>query len=191
MSENETAAATPAPAAPAPAKPAPPPKRDLPTPEEIAAFMRGEDLSSFNNLFNLLKVKTFDALYMQIRRAELVPQHWQVISDHAIPDGLDFDTLGAVGRLRTHYKDQEKSRRRLAALRTAWQEMAGKNPSLWTVPDLFAALRRIYEKNIEVDHHELFSATRDIWATMTLPHGREQLDILWNVLDKVREKTKK
>ena len=73
----------------------------------------------------------------------------------------------------------------------AWRELAGKQPALWTVADLFAALRRIIDNRLDVDLHDLMSAQRDVWAGMTLPHGRMQLDNLWAVLVFARQKTKK
>ncbi len=192
-------AAAPAAAAPAgePAaaepKPAtkPKPERVLPSQEEIAAWVEGADLPSLSTLFNLLVTVKFDALVMQIRKAELVPQHWQVISSSAVPDDGVFDGLPEVGRLRLRYRDQELSRRRLAALRVAWRELRGKRPSLWQVPDLFAALRRIIDKKLEVDYHELLSALRDVWRDLDLPAGEEQLQILWACLSFIRDKTKK
>jgi hypothetical protein len=42
-----------------------------------------------------------------------------------------------------------------------------------------------------VNFHDLLSAVRDVWAGMTLPHGRTQLDNLSDVLSFVRQKTKK
>ena len=71
------------------------------------------------------------------------------------------------------------------------RELAGKQPSLWTVADLTVAMRRIIEQEIEVDHYELLSAVRDVWAGMSLPHGQTQLDQLAGVLAFVRKKTKK
>ena len=80
---------------------------------------------------------------------------------------------------------------RLAALEVAWRELGGKQPALWSVADLFAALRRNIDHTLGVDVHDLLSAVRDVWAGMTLPHGRTQLDGLWAVLLFVRSKTKK
>ncbi|MGB6851672.1 MAG: hypothetical protein WBG49_03635, partial [Thermoanaerobaculia bacterium] len=81
--------------------------------------------------------------------------------------------------------------RRLGALEAGWHELAGKQPSLWTTPDLFAAIRRIIDHERQVDLHDLLSAVRDVWRDQTLPRGREQLDMLWACLAFVRQKTKK
>jgi hypothetical protein len=171
-------------------KPTPPP-RDLPSEEEIAAWVQGADLPSLANLFNILPLKKYDALVMQIRKAELVPQHWQVIASTEPPDESLFDALPSVAKLRHGYRDEALARRRLTALRAAWVELRGLQPSLWTTPDLFAALRRIIDKKIEIDFHELLSAVRDVWRNLDLPSGKENLEILWASLAFVRGKTKK
>jgi hypothetical protein len=178
---------------PEPQKPVPPkpPARELPSPEQIGAWMAGDDLPILAHLFEKPSLKLFDALVMQIRKEELLPQHWQVISQRQIPDSLDFHQLGEVGRLRQTYKDGKVLQDRLAALEVAWRELGGKQPALWTVADLFAALRRNIEHELGVDVHDLLSAARDVWAGMILPHGRTQLDGLWAVLLFVRSKTKK
>ncbi len=183
---EEPAAAAAAP----PPKPKPPP-RDLPSEEEIAAWVQGADLPSLANLFNILVLKKYDALVMQIRKAELVPQHWQVITSIEPPAGARFDTLPSVAKLRNRYRDEALAQRRLAALQTAWVELRGLQPSLWTTPDLFAAMRRIIDKKIEVDFHDLLSAVRDVWRNLDLPSSRENLEILWSCLAFVRSKTKK
>ena len=175
--------------------PKPPPKppepaRVLPSPEEIADWYAGADCESIDNLFNNLVVMRFDALVMQIRKQELIPQHWQILLPAEI-DEEAFDRLPEIGRLRIHYKDQELARRRTEALRTAWRELRGKRPNEWTVPDLLAAMRRIIDKKLSVDFHDLLSASRDIWADMSIPFGQEQKEILWSVLSFVRGKTKK
>lgn len=189
--EQEATPTPPAKAAPKPPpKPAGPP-RELPSEEEIAAWVGGADLPSLANLFNNLAIKKYDALVMQIKKAELVPQHWQVIASTAAPDEAAFDDLPAVARLRRGYRDEALARRRLAALKTAWVELRGLQPSLWSTPDLFAAMRRIIDKGIEVDFHELLSAVRDVWRNMDLPRGKENLEILWTCLAFVRGKTKK
>ena len=196
---EETPAAAPPPEAPAAAKPAPkpqPPARELPSVEDIGRWVEGEDLPSLAALFQMptgapLPLAKFDALGMQIKKEELLPQHWQVIADHSVPDDSLFDGLGEVGRLRVRYRDQALARRRLENLRLAWRELAGKQPALWSVPDLLAAMRRLYDKKIEFDVHELLSAVRDVWSGMTLPFGREQLEILWACLAFIRGKTKK
>ncbi len=168
-----------------------PPPRELPSEEEIAAWVQGADLPSLANLFNNLALKKYDALVMQIKKAELVPQHWQVISSTEAPDEALFDGLPAVAKLRAGYRDEELAERRLAALETAWVELRGLQPSLWTTPDLFAAMRRIIDKKLEVDFHDLLSAVRDVWRNLDLPRGRENLEILWTCLAFVRGKTKK
>jgi hypothetical protein len=179
-------------AAAAPAKPKPPakPPRDLPTSEQLADWYAGADCPSIDNLFNNLVLMKFDALVMQIRKEELVPQHWQILKDREVDEGT-FDQLPEVGRLRVRYKNQELARRRTEALRVAWRELRGKRPNLWTVPDVLAAMRRILEKKERVDFHELLSAVRDVWDGMSIPFGQEQKEILWAVLDFVGSKTKK
>ncbi len=178
---------------PEPQKAAPPkpPARELPSPEQIGEWMAGADLPILAHLFDKPSLKLFDALVMQIRKEELLPQHWQVISTRAIPDSLDFYQLGEVRRLRATYQDGKVLQDRLAALEVAWRELGGKQPALWSVADLFAALRRNIEHDLGIDVHDLLSAIRDVWAGMTLPHGRTQLDNLWAVLLFVRSKTKK
>ncbi len=184
---SDEATAKPKPAA----KPKPPEEpRELPSQEEIADWFDGADCPSIDNLFNNLVVMKFDALVMQIRKQELLPQHWQILPDAEVDEDR-FDRLPEVGRLRVRYKDQEVARRRLDALRVAWRELRGKRPNLWTVPDLLAAMRRIIEKDLEVDFHDLLSAQRDVWAELTIPFGREQREILWAVVSFVRDKTKK
>ncbi len=187
----ESAEAKPAP--PPATKPKPPAKapRELPSPAQIAAWVEGADLPSLSNLFNLLNTKLFDATIMQIRKEELLPQHWQVISSLRVPEDEEFERLAEVGRLRLRYKDREVSRRRLENLKVAWRELRGRRPSLWTVPDLFAAMRRIIDKKLAVDFHELLSATRDVWRDLSLPQGEEQIEILWACLALIRKKTKK
>jgi len=200
MSEPETPPAEEAQAAPpppaAPPKPPTAPARELPEIEAIGRWAEGEDLPLLAALFQaptggFLPLAKFDALGMQIKKEELLPQHWQVISDHTVPDDSVFDQLGEVGRLRAAYRDQELSRRRLDNLRLAWRELAGKQPALWSVPDLLAAMRRLIDRKVDFDVYELLSAVRDVWRAMTLPFGREQLEILWACLAFIRTKTKK
>jgi hypothetical protein len=167
------------------------PVRELPSPDQIDAWIGGEDLPTLAHLFDKPSVKLFDALVMQIRKEELLPQHWQVISQRQIPDSLEFHELGEVKRLRNNYQDGKVSQDRLAALEIGWRELGGKQPALWTVADLFAVLRRAVDQSLDLDIHALLSATRDTWVGMTLPHGRTQLDNLWAVLLFVRQKTKK
>lgn len=167
------------------------PARVLPSEEEIAAWAQGADLPSLDNLFNQLNTKLFDAKVMQIRKEELLPQHWQVISRLEPPPDEEFDGLPEVARLRVGAADSEVAEERIEALRLAWRELRGKRPSLWTASDLFTALRRIIDKKIEIDFHALLSAVRDVWLGLRLPHGREQLEVLWACLAFIRQKTKK
>ncbi len=173
------------------AKPAPPPARELPELEGIARWAEGEEYPLLGVLFENLPLPKFDILVMQIKKEELLPQHWQVISSRQVPEGLRFDDLYEAGRLRQLYRDREFSRSRLRALEVAWEELRGKAPSLWSASDVFAALRRIVQKQREVDIYELLSAVRDVWRSLSLPHGREQLEVLWACLEFVRKKTKK
>jgi len=176
---------------PAPAPAAAAPARVLPSPEEIGEWIHGAELPTIGALFEGLAVAKFDVLVMQVRKEELIPQHWQVLSDHTPPDDLAFERLPEAGRLRVRYQDQELSRRRLHHLRFGWRELGGKRPALWTVPDLFAAMRRILEKKLPVDWTDFLTAQRDVWRDLTLPFGREQLEILWACLDLIRKNTKK
>ncbi|HYO12399.1 MAG TPA: hypothetical protein VE685_04290 [Thermoanaerobaculia bacterium] len=167
------------------------PARALPSPEEIGEWIHGAEIPTLGALFEGLPVAKFDALVLQVRKEELVPQHWQVISERSELDDLDFERLPEIGRLRVRYKNQELSRRRLHNLRYGWRELGGKRPAVWTVPDLFAAMRRIIEHGHPVDWTDFLSALRDIWHDLELPHGREQLEILWNCLLQMRKSTKK
>jgi hypothetical protein len=183
-----------APVVPAAAKPAPPPAapaRPLPSPEEIGEWIHGADLPTLAALFDGLPVAKFDILVMQVRKEELVPQHWQVISDHTPPDDLTFDRLAEVGRLRVRYKDQELSRRRVEQLRLGWRELGGLRPAMWTVADLLAAMRRIIDKKRPVEWNDFLTAQRDVWRDLALPHGKEQTEVLWNCLVQMRKSTKK
>lgn len=179
----------PVPAAPAPAAAAP--ARPLPSIEEIGEWIHGADLPTLGLLFEGLPVAKFDALVMQVRKEELVPQHWQVLKDHTPPDDLTFERLPEVGRLRVRYKNQELSRRRLASLRWGWRELGGLRPAMWTVADLLAAMRRVIDKKRPVDWVDFLTAQRDIWADLSLPHGKEQLEVLWASLVQMRKSTKK
>ena len=194
MSEEHTPAAdTPKAAAPPP-KPPPkpkPPPRELPTMEGIADFMAGEDYPLVNALFNQLVLPKYDGLYAQIKKEEILPQHWQVIVEREPDADLVFADQPIVRRLRESYSDPEVAERRLAALEVAWEELRGKSPALWTAQDVFHAMRRILQKKRDIDHHELLSAVRDVWRGMTLPHGREQIEQLWACLAFVRKKTRK
>jgi len=192
MSDAETPVPAPeaAEAAPKPPPKPAPPARVLPNQEEIADWYNGADCEPIDNLFNNLVVMRFDALVMQIRKQELVPQHWQILENVEIDEAV-FDHLPEIGALRVHYKNQDLARTRVDAVRVAWRELRGKRPNLWTVPDLLAAMRRIIDKKLEVDFHDLLSAARDIWANMSIPFGQEQREILWAVVSFVGNKTKK
>jgi hypothetical protein len=188
--------APPRPATPdkSPGKPAPPPAapaRALPSPEEIGEWIHGADLPTLGNLFEGLPVAKFDVLVMQVRKEELIPQHWQPLTGPLPQDDLAFERLAEIGRLRVRYKNQELSRQRVAQLLWGWRELRGKRPALWTVPDLFAAMRRIIEKKHPVDWTELLTAQRDIWRDLDLPFGQEQLEVLWGCLVQMRKSTKK
>jgi hypothetical protein len=187
----EKPAATAPVAKPAAAAAAAAPARPLPSPEEIGEWIHGADLPTLAALFDGLPVAKFDILVMQVRKEELVPQHWQVISDHTPPDDLTFDRLAEVGRLRVRYKDQELSRRRVEQLRLGWRELGGLRPAMWTVADLLAAMRRIIDKKRPVNWNDFLAAQRDVWRDLALPHGREQTEVLWNCLVQMRKSTKK
>jgi hypothetical protein len=165
--------------------------RVLPSREEIAEWAQGAESSSLGALFSELPVAKFDALMMQIRKDELLPQHWQVIGDRTLPDAAVFESYPEIARLQAAANDSETASRQIEALRTAWQELAGKQPALWTTSDLFVALRRILERDLPVDYNDLLTATREVWSGLTLPHGRAQLETLWACLDLIRQKTKK
>ena len=187
---SETTAPAPAAKTAAPAAPAGPP-RALPSDEDISAWIHGADVPILGAVFEAIDVKRFDALMAQVRKEELLPQHWQVLSSHAVPDDLVFNRLPEVGQLRVLYKNQELSRRRLHHLRFGWMEMGGRRPAIWTVADLFAAMRRIYEKNHPIHWTELLTAVRDVWRGSGLPFGQEQLEVLWACLVVIRKNTKK
>ncbi|MFQ5525014.1 MAG: hypothetical protein ACE5GX_02005 [Thermoanaerobaculia bacterium] len=195
MSTEESASGSPSAGAdpkPAPPKkPAPPPARELPDLDGIARWIQGEEYPLVGVLFENLPLKRYDGLVMQIKKGELLPQHWQVISSHQVPDGIRFEDLYAVGKLRLQYRDTELTDRRLGALETAWEELRGKSPSLWNASDVFAAIRRIIQKNREVEFYDLLTAVRDVWRNLSLPHGKEQLEVLWACLEFVRGKTRK
>ena len=165
--------------------------RVLPSDEQIAAWAAGEDVASIGTLFEGLKLQRFDAFNAQIRNKEILPQHWQPISTDEVPADEVFDGLPEVSNLRQRYRDQELARQRLGAMKIAWRELRGKRPGLWTVADLMAALRRIIQKEIEVDFNALLSAARDLWRGMTLPMGQEQVEILWACIAMIRKGTKK
>ena len=165
--------------------------RALPSQAEIARWAEGEDLPTLGALFSELAVERFDALMMQVRKAELLPQHWQVIGDRTLPDQRVFESYPEIVRLQAASGHSETARRQMDALRIGWQELAGKQPALWTTSDLLVALRRIIERDLPVDHDALLSATRDVWKGLTLPHGKAQTETLWACLNLIRQKTKK
>ena len=164
--------------------------RVLPSREEIAEWARGADLPSLGALFSELPVAKFDAFMMQIRKEELLPQHWQVIGDRTLPVEAVFESYPEINRLQATAADSETTKAQIEALKIAWQELAGKQPALWSTSDLFVALRRIIERDLPVDYDALLTATRDVWRGLTLPHGRAQLETLWACLDLIRQKTK-
>jgi len=176
----------------APARnPAPATSRELPDLDGIARWARGEDYPLIGALFEGLPLNRYDGLVTQIKKEELLPQHWQVISSRRAPDGVRFDDLYEAELLRGHYRDPELARLRLDALEVAWQELRGKAPALWTVADVFAAIRRIIQKQRAVGFYDLLTAIRDVWMNLSLPHGREQIEVLWACLEFVRGKTRK
>ncbi len=175
----------------APEKPEPPPPRDLPSYEAIAAWAAGEEVGNIGILFEGLALKRFDTFSTQIRNKEILPQHWQAISESEVPADEVFDGLPEVSNLRQRYRDQDLARRRLGAMKVAWRELRGKRPGLWSMGDLMAALRRIIQKDLEVDFNELLSGARDLWLGMTVPMGQEQVEILWASIALIRKGTKK
>ena len=175
---------------PAPKKEEPPP-RVLPSDDEISAWANGADVASIGTLFEGLVLKKFDTFNTKFRSQEILPQHWQVISELEVPNDEVFDGLPEIGTLRQQYRDQKLARRRLGAMKVAWRELRGKSPGLWQVSDLMAAIRRIIDKQIEVDFNDLLHGARDLWRSMTLPVGQEQVEILWACIALVRKGTKK
>lgn len=186
MTDSKTNAGKP-PAADSPAEKV----RVLPSQTEIAQWVEGEDLPSLGALFSGLPVARFDTLMMQVRKEELLPQHWQVIGDRTLPDRQIFESYPEILRLEAASASSPAARGQMGALHVGWQELAGKQPALWTTSDLFVVVRRILERELPVDFTELLSATRDVWKGLTLPHGRDQLETLWACLDLIRQKTKK
>jgi|GEM_PF-1593836 len=175
-------------------KPAPkpkPPARQLPTEDDIAAWVQGADVPTLVHLFQPLPIMKFDGLVAQIKKAEILPQHWMLIKNHQVEDESAFDSIGAVRRLREHYRDPELAERRVEALRQGWLQLGGRQPSLTNASDVFAALRRFNDKKVDVDLHDYLSAVRDVWRGQTVPHGKEQLEVLWAAIDFIRGKTRK
>ncbi len=178
-----------APAAPA-VKPAPPP-RPLPNEDDIERWANGEEVPLISALFDQLDLAKFDLLVTQIRKEELLPQHWQPLPTRALPEESVFDELPEVGRLRVFYRDHDLSRRRVDALRAGWRALRGKRPLLWETADFYAAYRRLLQQKIAVAAYELLTALRDVWRTGSLPRGKEQLVIQWHCLVQARRVTKK
>jgi hypothetical protein len=168
-----------------------PPARVLPSQEEIAEWIAGAEIDSIGTLFEDLALKRYDTLATQLGKADLLPQHWQAIARHGHPEEDEFHALAEIGRLRARYGDGELADRRVGALLVGWRELRGKRPSLWTVPDLLAALRRIIAADREVDRGDLLAAVRDVWRDNGLPQGKENLDMLWSSLSFLRTKIKK
>jgi hypothetical protein len=166
------------------------PPRALPSQDDIARWAAGGD-ANVGILFEGLALARFDAFVTKIRNEEILAQHWQVISALRPPLDDEFERLPEVGRLRQHYRDHSVARKRLDAMKVAWRELRGKRPSLWQVPDLLAAMRRIIAKQIAVDWNDLLTAVRDLWLTSSMPAGKEQVEILWACLGVVRDGTKK
>ena len=182
----------PAPADPQPAAPKPSPTaRALPGEADIARWAEGEEVPLVGALFELLDVAKFDLLVTQIRKEELLPQHWQPLPTRAAPPDATFHELPEVGRLRVHYRDHELAQRRLEALAAGWRALRGKRPALWEAADFFAALRRLLQQKVNVSPYDLLTALRDVWRTSTLPRGREQLLMMWHCLVQARRVTKK
>jgi len=166
------------------------PPRALPSQEDISQWAAGGD-ANVGILFDGLPLARFDAFVTKIRNEEIVPQHWQVISALRPPADDEFERLPEVGRLRQLYRDHAVARRRLDAMKIAWRELRGKRPSLWAVPDLLAAMRRIVAKSIAIDWTDLLTVVRDLWRSSSMPAGKEHVEILWACLALVRDGTKK
>jgi hypothetical protein len=177
--------------APAAAAAKPAPSRPLPNPDDIAAWMAGDEVPVVGAVLEQLDVARFDLLVTQVRKEELLPQHWQVIAHRREPDEDEFDRLAEIGRLRRRHRDDELFARRAGALRAGWRELGGKRPGLWEVADLLAAFRRILQHRRAVEPYALLTAARDVWRDSPLPRGREQLAVLWNCLVQMRKVTKK
>ena len=128
---------------------------------------------------------------MQVRKEELLPQHWQVIGDRTVPDRQIFESYPEIRGLRAVSAHSGAARGQTEALYIGWQELAGKQPALWTTSDLFVVVRRIIQRDLPVDFNELLSAIRDVWRGLSLPHGKDQLETLRACLDLIRQKTKK
>ena len=192
MTEPTPAPTPPAsPAAPAAAKPPAPPPRPLPSEADIARWAEGEEVPLVGALFEQLDLAKFDLLVTQIRKEELLPQHWQPLPTRAVPDDMVFEELPEVGRLRVHYRDHDLARRRIDALAAGWRALRGKRPALWEAADFFAAFRRILQQKLAVTGYDLLTALRDVWRTSSLPRAQEQRLVMWNCLAQARKVTKK
>ncbi len=161
--------------------------RPLPSEEDIAAWAAGADLPVVGALLENLDVAKYDLLQAQIRKEDLLPQHWQVLPTRPAPPEAEFERLPEVERLRA----RGASEARIAALRWGWQELRGKRPGLWEAADVFAAFRRILQNARPVVPYDLLTAIRDVWIELPLPRGREQLSILESCLVQARRVTKK
>jgi hypothetical protein len=172
-----------------PGKPTPPSgaeaPRELPTPEEIAAWLRGRDLPHLGRLFDGLTAADIEGLAAQLRRERLLPGPTSWATGAAPRDPLAFDRLPEVGRLRVRYKNQELSRRRLAQLHLGWEELGGRRPADWTAADLFTAMPGIVRRGRPVDWTELLSALRDIWGDLEPREARERLTSLGRCLTRI------
>lgn len=154
--------------------------------------MGGAEVPVVGALLEQLDLARFDLLVTQVRKEELLPQHWQVIAQRREPEEAEFDRLAEIQRLRRRCgDDDELFGRRAGALRAAWRELGGKRPGLWEVADLLAAFRRVLQHRRPVEPYDLLTAARDVWRDSPLPRGREQLAVLWNCLLQMRKVTKK
>ncbi|MGE5233146.1 MAG: hypothetical protein ACM3OB_03470 [Acidobacteriota bacterium] len=176
MSEPQKTTAPPAPAA-----------RPLPSEADVAAWAAGAELPVVGALLENLDVAKYDLLQAQIRKEELLPQHWQVLTARPAPAEADFDRLPEVERLRARGAGEA----RVEALRWGWLELRGKRPGLWEAADVFAAFRRILQNRRPLKPYDFLTAIRDVWRDLPLPRGREQLAILTSCLVQARRVTKK
>lgn len=161
--------------------------RELPTPEEITAWLRGRDLPQLGRLFDGLTAADIESLAARLRGERLLPGPQAWATGAAPRDPLAFDRLPEVGRLRVRYKNQELSRRRLAQLRLVWEELGGRRPADWTVADLFTAMPGTVRRGRPVDWTELLSALRDIWRDLERREARERLTALGRCLTRIAQ----
>jgi len=171
--------------------PPPPVSRPLPSEADIAAWAAGSDLPVVGALLESLDVAKYDLLQAQIRKEELLPQHWQVLTARPAPAEADFDRLPEVERLRARDAASPQGEARVEALRWGWLELRGKRPGLWEAADVFAAFRRILQNGRPVKPYDFLTAIRDVWRDLPLPRGGEQLAILTSCLVQARRVTKK